>query len=283
MIGFLPENICRLPLDSLNGFAQLIATPVPGEEQSPQLLEHSSFKSSHNTSIFSSSSSGKLVLTLPGFHKLRWAATEAATRRHRQPLEKDTGFRQPFLSPDKPTNRKLLRFTLAELNLHPSPLNPPTRIRSRARITIFSIENRVRAGPGRIPCQPSFRVDRPVYIRLHENDRRVIPPRPPQKCVGPTKTFFPGGSDRAVVHRKARVFVRVGFSLGRYYVCSSGGRVLEEYEARLDDGSRVSEYEVHCPDYGAFAVELSFGVHVECVLFALDEALEEDRFVRGRE
>ncbi|KAL0314200.1 UNVERIFIED_CONTAM: hypothetical protein Sangu_2264400 [Sesamum angustifolium] len=63
MSSFFPESLPRFAFDNFKAFTQLTCTSLPGEGISefcsifPQFLEDSSFKSSHNMSIFSSSSS----------------------------------------------------------------------------------------------------------------------------------------------------------------------------------------------------------------------------------
>lgn len=49
-----------------------------------------------------------------------------------------------------------------------------------------------------------------------------------------------------------------------------------QYSAVLEDGSRVSEYEIHCAVDVTFAVELAVRVRVECVLICIELTTIED-------
>lgn len=111
------------------------------------------------------------------------------------------------------------------------------------------------------------------HHRLHDNGRRVIFPRPPEISLDATQVSE--WRNGAVLYYNACVFIRVFFTLSCDGVFLARHWSPGQYFAVLEDGGRVSEYEIHCAVDITFAVELAIRVCVKRVLIRIELATVE--------
>ncbi|KAH0470260.1 hypothetical protein IEQ34_001818 [Dendrobium chrysotoxum] len=145
---------------------------------------------------------------------------------------------QPFIALNKAPNSKIQSFRRIINGLIPTPVHPPTHIRSRPSIHVLSIKQSINSQTP-VPFRPPRRLNQGPYIRFHHHNPRVL--------VG----VF------AALSCKNGVLIGVGFAGVKIAVLEEGGGVAED---EVDGAVDV-----------AVAVELAEGVDVESVLVA-DEA-----------
>nr|GLL28105.1 hypothetical protein BHE74_00043207 [Ipomoea trifida] len=192
-------------------------------------------------------------------------------------VKRNVSRRQPRPARNKILHAEPGRLTCTADNSVPTPSNSPTGRRTRSRVLILTIIQRLQRKLA-IPLEPTGRVNNRLHIRLKKNGPRVFLPRPAQESLERTQNRFKiiGRHDPRVVDRNSGVLVRVGPALGRYGDLLLVHRFSCVYHAVLEDNGGVSEDEIDGSVDVTFLVELSLGVGVEGVLVAFEAAAVED-------